>query len=76
MTEASHQMTSNPLPAHGPRRPGTVGRAQGSVQVAILDAACKVLGAGETGEVCIRGPNVTAGYRNNPAANEEAFAGE
>ncbi len=33
MTEASHQMTSNPLPKHGDHRPGTVGKAQGSVQV-------------------------------------------
>lgn len=33
MTEASHQMTSNPLPKHGEHRPGTVGKAQGSVQV-------------------------------------------
>jgi len=33
MTEASHQMTSNPLPKHGARVPGSVGRAQGSVQV-------------------------------------------
>ena len=37
MSEASHQMTSNPLPKHGPRKPGSVGRAQGSVQVAVLD---------------------------------------
>ena len=33
MTEASHQMTSNPLPHRGPHKPGTVGRAQGSVKV-------------------------------------------
>ncbi len=33
MTEASHQMTSNPLPKHGPHKAGTVGRAQGSVKV-------------------------------------------
>ena len=33
MTEASHQMTSNPLPKNGPHKPGTVGIAQGSVQV-------------------------------------------
>ena len=32
MTEASHQMTSNPLPKNGPHKPGTVGTAQGSVQ--------------------------------------------
>ena len=49
MTEASHQMTSNPLPKHGPHKPGSVGRAQGSVKVSAsaLDAlliaqyACK-----------------------------------
>eukprot|EP00889_Picochlorum_renovo_P002140 jgi/Picre1/29170/NNA_004563.t1 len=75
MTEASHQMTSNPLPKHGERKPGTVGKPQGSVKVAILSDSCKVLGAGEVGEVCIRGPNVTKGYKDNPKANKEAFAG-
>jgi acyl-CoA synthetase (AMP-forming)/AMP-acid ligase II len=75
MTEASHQMTSNPLPKHGERKPGTVGKPQGSVKVAILDDKCRKLGHGEVGEVCIQGPNVTKGYRNNPKANKEAFAG-
>jgi acyl-CoA synthetase (AMP-forming)/AMP-acid ligase II len=36
MTEASHQMTSNPLPKHGAHKPGTVGKAQGSVKVRAL----------------------------------------
>lgn len=75
MTEASHQMTSNPLKKYGERRPGTVGKPQGSVKVTILNESCKVLGPGEIGEVCIQGPNVTKGYRNNPKANKEAFAG-
>ena len=75
MTEASHQMTSNPLPKFGERKPGTVGKPQGSVKVAILDDRCKLLGPGEVGEVCIQGPNVTKGYKNNPKANKEAFAG-
>ena len=77
MTEATHQMTSNPLPKHGAHKPGTVGKAQGSVQVAILGAGpdFAVLPTGEIGEVCIRGSNVTTGYKNNPAANEEGFAG-
>ncbi|KAF5836348.1 acetyl-CoA synthetase-like protein [Dunaliella salina] len=75
MTEASHQMCSNPLPSGGPRKPGTVGPAQGGVKVAILDAQNRLLSPGAIGEVCVRGPNVTAGYLNNPKANEEAFAG-
>lgn len=75
MTEASHQMTSNPLPKFGERKPGTVGKPQGSVKVAILDESCKLLGPGEIGEVCIQGPNVTKGYKNNAKANKDAFAG-
>jgi acyl-CoA synthetase (AMP-forming)/AMP-acid ligase II len=71
MTEASHQMASNPLPPR-PRKPGTVGIAAGP-EVAIMDTAGKLLGANATGEIVIRGPNVTRGYENNPKANAEAF---
>jgi oxalate---CoA ligase len=70
MTEAAHQMASNPLGAS--RRPGTVGRAAGP-EVAIMDTDGRILGAGETGEIVIRGDNVTAGYENNEKANGEAF---
>lgn len=73
MTEASHQMTSNPLPHHGEHKPGSVGKATG-IELAILDDNGKVLQPDEIGEVCIRGPNVTSGYRNNPDANKAAFA--
>eukprot|EP00897_Mesotaenium_endlicherianum_P001322 jgi/Mesen1/1217/ME000129S00316 len=73
MTEASHQMCANPLPAHGPHKPGTVGKATG-IQLAILSEEGEELPSESVGEVCIRGPNVTAGYRGNPAANEAAFA--
>lgn len=78
MTEASHQMTSNPLPRRGSstptltRRPGSVGIAQG-VEVQILDQQGATVPLGSEGEVCIRGANVTSGYLNNPKANEEAF---
>jgi oxalate---CoA ligase len=71
MTEAAHQMASNPLPPL-PRFPGCVGRAAGP-EVAILDEDGAVLPPGAIGEVAIRGPNVTAGYENNPAANASAF---
>ncbi len=71
MTEATHQMASNPLPPL-PRRPGSVGRAAGP-EIAILGEQGRLLPAGETGEIVIRGPNVTAGYEANPEANAAAF---
>jgi len=71
MTEATHQMASNPLPP-GVRKPGTVGLAAGP-EVAIMGPDGALLAAGETGEIVIRGPNVTAGYESNPKANAEAF---
>ncbi|WP_372522675.1 acyl--CoA ligase [Sulfuricaulis sp.] len=71
MTEASHQMTSNPLPPR-PHKPGTVGVAAGP-EVAIMGEDGKLLGPNATGEVVIRGPNVTKGYENNPKANAEGF---
>jgi acyl carrier protein len=73
MTEASHQMTSNPLPPRK-RKPGSVGIAAGP-EVVILGPDWSALPAGTCGEVAIRGPNVTPGYENNPEANETAFAG-
>jgi acyl-CoA synthetase (AMP-forming)/AMP-acid ligase II/acetyltransferase-like isoleucine patch superfamily enzyme/acyl carrier protein len=71
MTESAHQMTSNPL-APAPRKPGSVGLASGP-DVAIMDDAGNLLPAGQTGEVVIRGMNVTRGYQNNPAANTASF---
>jgi acyl-CoA synthetase (AMP-forming)/AMP-acid ligase II len=71
MTEATHQMASNPLPP-AVRKPGSVGRAAGP-EIAIMGAGGSLLGAGETGEIVIRGPNVTAGYESNPQANADAF---
>jgi acyl-CoA synthetase (AMP-forming)/AMP-acid ligase II len=72
MTEASHQMTCNQLPP-GMRKPGTVGCAAGP-EVAIMDeSGPTLLETGQTGEVVIRGDNVTSGYENNPTANAECF---
>ena len=71
MTEASHQIASNPLPPRV-RRPGSVG-VVALTQVAILDEHGKQLPPLTPGEVVIRGPNVTRGYENNPAANARAF---
>ncbi|MEO8279048.1 MAG: acyl--CoA ligase [Ideonella sp.] len=71
MTEAAHQMASNPLPPLQ-RKPGSVGRAAGP-EIAIRGDAGQLLSAGGVGEIVIRGPSVTAGYENNPKANAEAF---
>jgi len=71
MTEAAHQMSSNPL--NGKRIPGSVGLAAGP-EVAIMDTDGALLPAGATGEIVIRGVNVTLGYENNPNANGEAFS--
>jgi acyl-CoA synthetase (AMP-forming)/AMP-acid ligase II len=72
MTENAHQMTSNQLPP-GKRKPGFVGCAAGP-EVAVMAPDGRLLGPGEEGEVVTRGPNVTAGYENNPAANQAGFA--
>jgi acyl-CoA synthetase (AMP-forming)/AMP-acid ligase II len=70
MTEAAHQMASNPIGAG--RKPGSVGLPAGP-EVAIMDQAGNLLARGKVGEIVIRGPNVTAGYENNTKANGEAF---
>ena len=72
MTEASHQIASNPLPPKT-RKPGSVGLPAGS-EVAILDPDGRVLPSGTTGEVAIRGANVTRSYEDDTAANEAALA--
>ena len=71
MTEASHQMASNPLPPR-PRKPGHVGLPAGP-EIAIMDDDGRILPQGEIGEVVIRGRNVTRGYEANPEANAKAF---
>ncbi|GMQ80811.1 MAG: acyl--CoA ligase [Rhodothermia bacterium] len=71
MTEASHQMASNPLPPLQ-RKPGTVGLAAGP-EVSVMDEDGVIVGADQVGEIVIRGNNVTVGYAGNPQANAAAF---
>ena len=71
MTEAAHQMASNPLPP-GVRKPGSVGPGTG-VEIVILDEEGNLLPPGTPGEVSIRGANVMHGYLNNAEANAAAF---
>jgi acyl-CoA synthetase (AMP-forming)/AMP-acid ligase II len=71
MTEAAHQMASNPLPplVH---KAGSVGYGFG-VDIAIMDDIGQLLPQGERGEVVVRGGNVVDGYENNPEANASSF---
>jgi acyl-CoA synthetase (AMP-forming)/AMP-acid ligase II/thioesterase domain-containing protein len=71
MTEAAHQIASNPLRS-GPRKPGSVGLPAGP-DIAIMAVSGELLPSGSTGEVVIRGPNVASGYQANDAANAEAL---
>jgi oxalate---CoA ligase len=71
MTEASHQMTSNPLPPDV-QKPGSVGRGTG-IEVAIMDEAGSLLPRGKPGEVVIKGRTVLREYESNPEANAKAF---
>ncbi|WP_299403358.1 acyl--CoA ligase [uncultured Roseobacter sp.] len=71
MTEAAHQMCSNPLPPRA-QKPGAVGVPAGP-EVRVADETVPKLLDGGVGEVVISGPNVTPGYENNPTANAGAF---
>ena len=71
MSEAAHQMASNPLPP-AERKPGSVGIGFG-VEIGIMDEEGSLLETGELGEVVIKGANVFSGYEQNPQANVEAF---
>jgi long-chain acyl-CoA synthetase len=72
MTETSPAGTGLPKDAE---RPGSIGLPLPGIvlEVVALDDPRRVLPAGETGEFRVKGPNVTAGYWNEAAANATAF---
>jgi acyl-CoA synthetase (AMP-forming)/AMP-acid ligase II len=71
ITEASHQVASNPLPPRE-RKSGTVGPGVGA-EIAIIDSTGRHLPPHGAGEVVIRGPGVMHGYYDNAAADAAAF---
>jgi acyl-CoA synthetase (AMP-forming)/AMP-acid ligase II/acyl carrier protein len=71
MTEASHQISSNPLPPRV-RKPGSVGVPTGT-EIGIMEAGGeRLLGQGAGGEIVVRGPNVMHGYAHQVGG--QAFA--
>ena len=74
MTEATHQMASNPLPP-AIQKPGLVGMPAGP-EICIMNDKNEKLSQGEIGEICIKGDNVTNGYENNTEANKQSFVND
>lgn len=74
LSEASPVVTKNPL--HGTRKAGSIGLPVPHVEVSIQDDTGKLLGANETGEVCVRGGNVMLGYWNNPEETAKVMRGQ
>jgi acyl-CoA synthetase (AMP-forming)/AMP-acid ligase II len=72
MTEAAHQMTSNPLPPRL-RKAGSVGVGAG-IRISIMDEQANHLGTNQAGEVVIQGASVFRGYENDAEANARSFA--
>jgi long-chain acyl-CoA synthetase len=76
MTETCSPGTSHPK--EGPDKPGSIGLMMPGVELDVvsLDDPTRALPPGETGEIRIKGPNVTRGYWNRPAETAEAFVGD
>jgi len=73
MTEASHQMSSNPMPPEK-RKAGSVGKPTGvKINIMSMENIGQMLDKNKVGEVVIQGENVTSGYHNNDDANKEAY---
>jgi long-chain acyl-CoA synthetase len=74
LSECSPVLMANPVAEH--RVPGTVGLPLPGIRMRVvaLDDPRRELAPGETGEVAVRGANVTAGYLNRPDENERSFA--
>ncbi|MDA8455435.1 AMP-binding protein [Acidovorax sp. GBBC 3334] len=55
---------------------GSIGLPLPGIDIAIKDDAGQSLPVGEAGEICIRGPNVMAGYYQQPEENARAFTAD
>jgi acyl-CoA synthetase (AMP-forming)/AMP-acid ligase II len=71
MTEAAHQIASNPLPPQG-RKIGSVGVPTGT-EAAVMGDERRILPRGQAGEVVIRGETIITGYANSAGGHEESF---
>lgn len=74
MSETCAIGTNNPVLAK--EFSGTIGLPLPGIDIAIKDDDGKSLGQGQSGEICIRGPNVMTGYYRQPEENQHAFTND
>ncbi len=74
MSETCAIGTNNPVTAT--EFSGTIGLPLPSIEIAIKDDGGNSLAQGESGEICIKGPNVMVGYYNQPQENARAFTAD
>lgn len=74
MSETCAIGTNNPVTAT--EFSGTIGLPLPGIDIAIKDEEGVSLPLGETGEICIRGPNVMAGYHNQPQETAAVFTAD
>jgi len=73
LTEASPVVSAHRL--SGPRKLGSVGRANPGVEISVQDDDDRRLAVGEIGELCVKGPNVMVGYYRNPEETARTVRG-
>src|SRR4051794_38244469 len=76
MTETCSPGTAHPK--EGPDKPGSIGLMLRGIEMDVvsLEDSTKLMPTGETGEIGIRGPNVTTGYWNRQKKTADAFVGD
>jgi len=73
MTETSPVSFQSAVDDPLERRVATVGRIQPHLEVKVIDPEGRVVGRGETGELCTRGYSVMLGYWDDPERTAEAL---
>ena len=74
LSEASPVVSKNPL--RGAHKAGSIGIPIPNVEMSVQDESGKMLGANETGEICVRGGNVMMGYWNQPEETQKVMRGD
>ncbi len=71
LTETSPTVTANPVDGQG--RIGSIGLPIAGTALQVVDEENNELGIGEVGELCVKGPQVMAGYWQRPEASAEVL---